>query len=95
MIEEQINALGGVDYGDGQRLVCGAQGGYTGSTRACLLRAESAADDAVFVAAEIRQMVQAGTPVRDGKGGTRRARSAPKKPITAPNMHPVIARTIK
>jgi len=64
-------ALGGVDYGDGQRLVCGAPGGYAGHAEMQVLKTENAEDDARFVARRIRELVQDGTPVRDGKGGTR------------------------
>ena len=64
-------ALGGVEYGDGQRLVCGAPGEYTGHAEMQVLKTEAPEDDARFVARRIRELVQDGTPVRDGAGGTR------------------------
>ncbi len=62
--------LGDTAYGDGQRLVCGAPGEYTGSVEAHFLPDDTAETDAGWIARRIEEMVQSGEPVRDG-GATR------------------------
>jgi ATP-dependent helicase/nuclease subunit A len=64
-------ALGGVVYGPGQALICGAPGEYTGSVEAHVLRAQQSPGDAAYIAAEIRRMLDEGFPVRAENGGTR------------------------
>ena len=59
-------ALGDTAYGDGQRLVCGAPGEYTGSVEAHFLPDDTAETDAGWIARRIEEMVQSGEPVRDG-----------------------------
>ena len=63
--------LGDTAYGDGQRLVCGAPGEYTGSVEAHFLPDDTAETDAGWIARRIEEMVQSGEPVRDGSA-TRR-----------------------
>ena len=63
-------ALGDTAYGDGQRLVCGAPGGYEGSVEAHFLPDDAAETDAKYIAGRIEAMVASGEPVRDG-GTTR------------------------
>ena len=58
--------LGDTAYGDGQRLVCGAPGEYTGSVEAHFLPDDTAETDADWIARRIEEMVQSGEPVRDG-----------------------------
>ena len=58
--------LGDTAYGDGQRLVCGAPGEYAGSVEAHFLPDDTAETDAVWIAQRIEELVQNGTPVRDG-----------------------------
>ena len=58
--------LGDTAYGDGQRLVCGAPGEYTGSVEAHFLPDDTAETDAGWIARRIEEMVQSGEPVRDG-----------------------------
>ena len=58
--------LGDTAYGDGQRLVCGAPGEYAGSVEAHFLPDDTAETDAVWIAQHIEELVQNGTPVRDG-----------------------------
>ena len=58
--------LGDTAYGDGQRLVCGAPGEYVGSVEAHFLPDDTAETDAVWIAQRIEELVQNGTPVRDG-----------------------------
>ena len=58
--------LGDTAYGDGQRLVCGAPGEYTGSVEAYFLPDDTAETDAGWIARRIEEMVQSGEPVRDG-----------------------------
>ena len=62
--------LGGVVYGDGQRLVCGAADGYAGRTEAHALQAETPEQEAAYLADRIAELVRQGTPVRC-PGGTR------------------------
>ena len=63
-------ALGDTAYGDGQRLVCGAPGGYEGSVEVHFLPDDAAETDAKYIADRIEAMVASGEPVRDG-GTTR------------------------
>ena len=58
--------LGDTAYGDGQRLVCGAPGDYAGSVEAHFLPDDTAETDAAWIAQHIEELVQNGTPVRDG-----------------------------
>ena len=58
--------LGDTAYGDGQRLVCGAPGEYAGSVEAHFLPDDTAETDAAWIARHIEELVQNGTPVRDG-----------------------------
>ena len=58
--------LGDTAYGDGQRLVCGAPGDYVGSVEAHFLPDDTAETDAAWIAQHIEELVQNGTPVRDG-----------------------------
>ena len=58
--------LGDTAYGDGQRLVCGAPGEYTGSVEAHFLPDDTAETDAGWIARRIEELVQSGEPVRDG-----------------------------
>ena len=58
--------LGDTAYGDGQRLVCGAPGDYVGSVEAHFLPDDTAETDAAWIAQRIEELVQNGTPVRDG-----------------------------
>ena len=58
--------LGDTAYGDGQRLVCGAPGEYTGSVEAHFLPDDTAETDADWIARRIEELVQSGEPVRDG-----------------------------
>ena len=58
--------LGDTAYGDGQRLVCGAPGDYAGSVEARFLPDDTAETDAAWIAQHIEELVQNGTPVRDG-----------------------------
>ena len=58
--------LGDTAYGDGQRLVCGAPGDYAGSVEAHFLPDDTAETDAAWIAQRIEELVQNGTPVRDG-----------------------------
>ena len=58
--------LGDTAYGDGQRLVCGAPGEYTGSVEAHFLPDDAAETDADWIARRIEELVQSGEPVRDG-----------------------------
>ena len=58
--------LGDTAYGDGQRLVCGAPGEYAGSVEAHFLPDDTAETDAAWIAQHIEELVQNGTPVRDG-----------------------------
>uniref|UniRef100_UPI0040255716 UvrD-helicase domain-containing protein n=1 Tax=Faecalibacterium sp. TaxID=1971605 RepID=UPI0040255716 len=58
--------LGDTAYGDGQRLVCGAPGEYTGSVEAHFLPDDTAETDADWIARRIEEMVQSGEPVRNG-----------------------------
>ena len=58
--------LGDTAYGDGQRLVCGAPGDYAGSVEAHFLSDDTAETDAAWIAQHIEELVQNGTPVRDG-----------------------------
>ena len=58
--------LGDTAYGDGQRLVCGAPGEYAGSVEAHFLPDDTAETDAAWIAQRIEELVQNGTPVRDG-----------------------------
>ena len=58
--------LGDTAYGYGQRLVCGAPGEYAGSVEAHFLPDDTAETDAVWIAQRIEELVQNGTPVRDG-----------------------------
>ena len=58
--------LGDTAYGDGQRLVCGAPGEYTGSVEAHFLPDDAAETDAGWIARRIEELVQSGEPVRDG-----------------------------
>lgn len=58
--------LGDTAYGDGQRLVCGAPGEYTGSVEARFQPDDSAETDAAWVARRILDLVQQGELVRDG-----------------------------
>ena len=58
--------LGDTAYGDGQRLICGAPGEYTGSVEAHFLPDDTAETDAGWIARRIEEMVQSGEPVRDG-----------------------------
>ena len=58
--------LGDTAYGDGQRLVCGAPGEYTGSVEAHFLPDDTAETDAGWIARRIEEMVQSGEPVREG-----------------------------
>ena len=50
----------------GQRLVCGAPGEYAGSVEAHFLPDDTAETDAAWIAQHIEELVQNGTPVRDG-----------------------------
>ena len=67
-IFEQLmtHRLGDTAYGDGQRLVCGAPGEYAGSVEAHFLPDDTAETDAAWIAQRIEELVQNGTPVRDG-----------------------------
>ncbi len=58
--------LGDTAYGDGQRLVCGAPGEYAGSVEVHFLPDDTAETDAAWIAQHIEELVQNGTPVRDG-----------------------------
>lgn len=58
--------LGDTAYGDGQRLVCGAPGEYTGSVEVCFQAEDSAETEAAWVARRIFDLVQQGEMVRDG-----------------------------
>ena len=58
--------LGDTAYGDGQRLVCGAPGEYAGSVEAHFLPDDTAETDAAWIAQHTEELVQNGTPVRDG-----------------------------
>ena len=58
--------LGDTAYGDGQRLVCGAPGEYTGSVEAHFLPDDTAETDAGWIARRIEEMVQSGESVRNG-----------------------------
>ena len=58
--------LGDTAYGDGQRLICGAPGEYTGSVEAHFLPDDTAETDAGWIARRIEEMVQSSEPVRDG-----------------------------
>jgi len=73
--------LGDTAYGDGQRLVCGAPGEYTGSVEAHFLPDDTAETDAGWIARRIEEMVQSGEPVREGRAPRRaadaRGRGAP------------------
>lgn len=60
--------LGGVTYGAGQRLVCGAAGDYRGAAELHLLQAEEHEQEAAFVARRIEELVRQGTPVRCADG---------------------------
>lgn len=63
--------LGGIAYGPGQALVCGAGGDDAGSVEAHILRTDAGgAGDADYVAQRIAQLVAEKTPVR-ANGGTR------------------------
>lgn len=62
-------ALGEVAYGEGERLIQGAEGGDALGVEICAV--EDAGDsDAAYIAHRIKEMVAAGYPVRD-KGGER------------------------
>ena len=58
--------LGDTAYGDGQRLVCGAPGDYSGSVEAQFLPDDEAEMDAAWIARRIEELVAAGEPVREG-----------------------------
>ncbi len=58
--------LGDTAYGDGQRLVCGAPGEYEGSVEAHFLPDDAAETDAAWIARQIRAMLEAQMPVREG-----------------------------
>ena len=58
--------LGDTAYGDGQRLVCGAPGDYSGSVEAQFLPDDEAETDAAWIARRIEELVAAGEPVREG-----------------------------
>lgn len=58
--------LGDTVYGDGQRLVCGAPGDYSGSVEAHFQPDDSAETDAAWVAQRILALVQQGELVREG-----------------------------
>ena len=61
--------LGGVEYGDGQRLVPGADThGFKGSCEIQAIPAAGPAADADYIARRIRAMVEAGVTVREGGG---------------------------
>ncbi len=59
-------SLGDTAYGDGQRLVCGAPGDYSGSVEAQFLPDDEAETDAAWIARRIEELVAAGEPVREG-----------------------------
>lgn len=59
-------ALGDTAYGDGQRLVCGAPGEYTGSVEAHFLPDAAPEADADFIARRIQELVTSGERVREG-----------------------------
>ena len=58
--------LGDTAYGDGQRLVCGAPGDYSGSVEVQFLPDDEAETDAAWIARRIEELVAAGEPVREG-----------------------------
>ena len=58
--------LGGVDYGDGQRLVVGRDTEYKGYCELTVVDGADAAADARAVAGRIRQLKEDAFPVRDG-----------------------------
>lgn len=60
--------LGDTQYGEGQRLVCGAPGEYQGGVQVEFLQDGTAQSDAEWIAGQICQMVESGMPVRDGSG---------------------------
>lgn len=61
--------LGGVEYGDGQRLVPGADThGFEGSCEIQAVPAAGPAADADYVARRIREIVESGVTVRDKEG---------------------------
>lgn len=61
-------ALGGIDYGPGQRLVVGKPGDYAGLCEVSVLDGctDPAAADARAIARRIRRMMEEGFPVRQG-----------------------------
>ena len=61
-------ALGGVRYGDGQRLVVGRPGSYAGLCELDLIPEADAEAEARTLAARIRELVESGFPVRNGEG---------------------------
>ena len=58
--------LGDTVYGEGQRLVCGAPGEYEGAVEVQFLPDNDPKTDAGWIADRIRELVKAGTPVREG-----------------------------
>ena len=58
--------LGDTAYGDGQRLVCGAPGEYEGGVEAHFLPDDAAETDATWIAGQIKAMLNARMPVREG-----------------------------
>lgn len=65
--------LGGIDYGDGQRLVVGRKDEtYPGLCELDVIREADAAADARTIAARIAQMMADGYPVRDAEPGKTR-----------------------
>ena len=65
--------LGGIDYGDGQRLVVGRKGEtYPGLCELDVIREADTAADARTIAARIAQMMADGYPVRDAEPGKTR-----------------------
>ena len=58
--------LGDTAYGDGQRLVCGAPGAYEGAVEAHFLPDAEPETDAAWIAQRVQELVEAGTPVREG-----------------------------
>ena len=64
--------LGGIDYGDGQRLVVGKKNEtYAGMCELDVIRNADTAADARTIAARIAEMMESGFSVRDESAGTR------------------------